>query len=72
MKDNMLYRIHPLLAGTLEYWLKIKMHTNAIISPNYYNSILGTAHLYNAAKESSLLDSSWEDMEYIMKQHTTT
>lgn len=70
MKDNLLYRIHPLLCGTLDYWFKINVHFNAIVCSNYYDSILAAAHLYNAARQSNLLKTKWQDMEYLIEKHT--
>jgi hypothetical protein len=65
-----LMKQHPLLCGSLVYWLNLSLQEVGISLANAYDSILSAAHLYNAARQSNLLAISWPDMDYIISVHT--
>lgn len=66
-----LMKQHPLLCGSIAYWLNLSLHEFGVSLANAYDSILSAAHLYNAARQLKLLDTAWPDMEYLISVHTT-
>jgi hypothetical protein len=66
-----LMKQHPLLCGSLVYWLNLSLQEFSISLANAYDSILSAAHLYNAARKSNLLAISWPDMDYLISAHTS-
>jgi hypothetical protein len=66
-----LMKQHPLLCGSLVYWLNLSLQEFGISLANAYDSILSAAHLYNAARQENLLAISWPDMDYLISIHTS-
>jgi hypothetical protein len=66
-----LMKQHALFCCSIRYWLNLSLQEFVISLANAYDSILSGAHLYNAARQSRLLNSTWPDMEYLISVHTT-
>lgn len=65
-----LLKNHPLFCGSIIYWLNTDVQGYGIRFANFYDSIRPAAHLYNAAKQSKHLHTTWPDMEYLISVHT--
>ncbi len=65
-----LLKNHPLLCGLIDYWLNYMVREFGISLTNAYDTILSTAHLYNATRQSNLLLTEWPDMEYLISVNT--
>jgi hypothetical protein len=66
-----LMKQHPLLCGSLVYWLNLNLQEFGISLANAYDSILSAApHLYNATRQLNHLSVSWPDMEHLISVHT--
>lgn len=59
-----LLRHHPILCGLMTYWIEMENRELGVALAMTYKTILSTAHLYNAARQSNLLPVAWRDMEY--------
>jgi hypothetical protein len=70
LKPFSLLRQHPLLCGSLAYWLNLSLQEIGISLANAYDSIVSAAHLYNAARQSKGLSVSWPDIEYLISVHS--
>jgi len=65
-----LLKSHPLLAGTIETSLRLVNRQIGIVLTMGWGSILYVGHLYNALRQSHLLDVEWLDMELFMSIHS--
>ena len=63
-------KAHPLLCGSIMYWLELSLQEFFISLSNCYDSILVRGHLYNAARQMGLYQDSWKDMVFLIKCHT--
>lgn len=70
LKPFSLLMQHPLLCGSLAYWLSLSLQEIGISLANAYDSILSAVHLYNAARQSKDLSVSWPDIEYLISVHS--
>ena len=65
-----LLKHHPVLCGTFRYFLDLGLQEVGLSLTNAYDTILSTAHLYNAATQLKLLTVPWPDMEFLISIHT--
>ena len=64
-----LLKHHPILCGLMIYWIEMENRELGVALAMTYKTILATAHLYNAARQSGLLPVVWRDMEYLISVH---
>ena len=60
---------HPILCGLIIYWIETENRELGVALAMTYTTILSTAHLYNAARQSNLVPVAWRDMEYLILLH---
>lgn len=65
-----LLKHHPILCGLMIFWIEMENRELGVALAKTYKTILATAHLYNAARQSGLLPVVWRDMEYLISVHT--
>ncbi|KAB2569592.1 hypothetical protein DBV05_g11727 [Lasiodiplodia theobromae] len=61
--DRLLLSKHPLLCGLIGYGLKMDFNEAGIALANAWGATVCCTHLYNAVRQTGLLQSSWKDME---------
>ncbi|CAG8979257.1 hypothetical protein HYALB_00012898 [Hymenoscyphus albidus] len=64
-----LLKNHPLLCGSLQYWMHHCHRQWQISLTNCYDSILACAHLYNAARQSGFFTQNWTEMDQVVHIH---
>ena len=64
-----LLRHHPILCGIMTYCIEMENRELGVALAMTYKTILSTAYLYNAARQSNLLPIAWRDMEYLISVH---
>ncbi|GIZ47422.1 hypothetical protein CKM354_001051300 [Cercospora kikuchii] len=70
MESFYLLKNHPVLAGLLMFQLNLRLQDAGITLCNAWRSVLYTAHLYNALRQSGGLNTPWRDIEYIIETHS--
>ncbi|EME82467.1 uncharacterized protein MYCFIDRAFT_88405 [Pseudocercospora fijiensis CIRAD86] len=65
-----LLKNHPVLAGLMVFNLNLQLQDVGITLCNAWGSVLYPAHLYNAVRQSTDIDLTWKDMEYLLQLHT--
>ncbi|MCJ1287916.1 hypothetical protein MMC26_007268 [Xylographa opegraphella] len=61
---------HPLLCGTLAFKICLQIQEFGVILANAWGSVIYTAHLYNAVRQTGQLAIPWPDMDFIIDLHT--
>lgn len=70
MESFYLLKNHPVLTGLLMFQLNLRLQDAGITLCNAWRSVLYTAHLYNALRQSGGLNAPWRDIEYIIETHS--
>lgn len=65
-----LLKHHPILCGLKVFWIEMENRELGVALAKTYKTILATAHLYYAARQSGLLSVAWQDMEYLISVRT--
>lgn len=73
MKPRPFYLLknHPLLSGLLIFRLNILMNDVGIAFCNAWDSMVYSAHLYNAARQGTNLEEKWGDVEFLVHVHSS-
>ncbi|CAL8575762.1 hypothetical protein XPA_001666 [Xanthoria parietina] len=68
---NFLATSNPIASGTLMFNIHLDMEHAGTALANHHQSIFAIAHLYNAARQTKTLTSSWPAMEQVMQLQIT-
>ena len=61
---------HPLLCGTFAFKIYLQVQELGVVLANAWGTVIYTAHLYNAVRQTGQLAISWPDMDFIIDLHT--
>ena len=68
---NFLATSNPIASGTLMFNIHLDMEHAGTALANHHQSVFAIAHLYNAARQTKTLTSSWPAMEQVMQLQIT-